>query len=114
MRFSAVRLLVLVGVILVLPVMVYGQEATVSGTVMDVTGGVLPGVTVTAVHEASGNAFEAVTDEQGGYRLPARAGVYRLIAALAGFGTANSAGVGDGHRRSAAHRRRAVGAGRQY
>ena len=93
MRFSAGKLLALVGAILVLPVIVYGQEATVSGTVMDVTGGVLPGVTVTAVHEASGNAFEAVTDGQGGYRLPARAGVYRLTAALAGFGTATQSGI---------------------
>jgi hypothetical protein len=46
----------IVGVaILVLPVTGYAQEATMSGTVMDSTGGVLPGVTITAVHEASGN-----------------------------------------------------------
>ncbi len=45
-----------VGVFLLLPVTGYAQEATVSGTVKDTTGGVLPGVVVRAVHEASGNS----------------------------------------------------------
>ena len=34
------------------------QDATLTGVVTDSTGGVLPGVTVVAVHEASGNTFE--------------------------------------------------------
>ncbi|MBI4486238.1 MAG: TonB-dependent receptor, partial [Acidobacteria bacterium] len=54
----------------------------------DTTGGALPGVTVRAVHEASGNSFEAVTDERGDYRIPARVGAYRLTAELAGFAPA--------------------------
>ena len=37
------------------------QEATLTGTISDSTGAVLPGVTVTAVHEASGISFESVT-----------------------------------------------------
>ena len=60
---------------------------------MDVTGAVLPGVTLTIVHEASGNTFNTVTDEQGGYRLPARAGIYRVTAELAGFGTVTQGGL---------------------
>ena len=52
-----------VGAVLILPVSGFAQEATLSGTVTDTTGGVLPGVTLTAVHEASGNTFEGVTDE---------------------------------------------------
>src|SRR5215510_5200009 len=63
------------------------QEATVTGTVVDATGAVVPGVTITAVHEASGNTFTAVTDERGQYRLPIRTGVYRLTAELSGFAT---------------------------
>jgi hypothetical protein len=63
----------------------YAQEAVLMGTVTDTTGGVLPGVTVTAVHEASGNTFEGVTDELGTYRLPVRTGVFRITAALSGF-----------------------------
>ena len=75
-----------VGAMLVLPVMAYAQEATLSGTLTDTTGGALPGVTVRAVHEASGNSFEAVTDERGDYRLGVRVGSYRLTAELSGFG----------------------------
>src|SRR5687768_9298376 len=74
-----------VGALVALPVLAYAQEATLSGTVTDSTGGALPGVTVRAVHEASGNSFEAVTDERGDYRIPARVGAYRVTADLAGF-----------------------------
>ena len=44
---------VLVCVVLLLPVRGYGQEAAFSGTITDSTGGVLPGVTITAVNAAS-------------------------------------------------------------
>jgi len=40
----------IVGAILALPVAGYAQEAVITGTVTDTTEGVLPGVTVTAVH----------------------------------------------------------------
>ena len=49
----------MLGAILVLPVMASAQEAVLSGTVTDSTGAVLPGVTVRAVQQASGNSFEA-------------------------------------------------------
>jgi hypothetical protein len=65
----------------------YAQEATFFGAVTDSTGGVLPGVTITAVHEASGNTFSSVTDGQGGFRLPVRVGAYRVSAELSGFTT---------------------------
>src|SRR2546422_5625410 len=87
MTSTIVRRLLLVGAIVTVPVTGYAQEASVSGTVADSTGGVLPGVTVTALHGASGNTFEAVTDERGSYRIAARAGVYRVTAALPGFST---------------------------
>src|SRR5919197_5650481 len=61
------------------------QDATVNGTVTDTTGGVLPGVTVTALHTATGNTFFAVTDDRGNYRLPLRVGMYRLTLELQGF-----------------------------
>jgi hypothetical protein len=72
--------------ILATPAVGYAQEATVTGTVTDSTGGVLPGVTIKAVNEASGNIFEAVTDARGTYRLSARIGNYKVTATLAGFG----------------------------
>ena len=73
---------------LALPVLAHAQEATLSGTVADSTGGALPGVTVIAVHTASGNSFEAVTDERGDFRIPARIGAYTLTADLPGFTSA--------------------------
>ena len=84
---------VAVGALLALPVSAHAQEAVLLGTVTDTTGGALPGVTVVAVHEASGNTFETVTDERGAYRIPARVGGYTLTATLVGFGTAERSGV---------------------
>ena len=57
---------------------VFAQEATLSGTISDQTNSVLPGVTITAVHDASGNTFVATSDDRGFYRLPLRTGLYRL------------------------------------
>jgi hypothetical protein len=61
--------LFVVGLLAGVPLTVYAQEAAVSGTITDSTGGVLPGVTVTAVHEASGNSFVGVTDDKGMFRF---------------------------------------------
>lgn len=85
MKSAVVRILIMVGAIVALPVIGHAQEATVSGTVTDTTGGTLPGVTVRAVHEATGNIFETVTDERGAYRMAVRIGIYRLTAELTGF-----------------------------
>jgi Carboxypeptidase regulatory-like domain/TonB dependent receptor-like, beta-barrel len=93
MRWRVVISLLVIGEILALPVAGYAQEAVVSGTVTDSTGAVLPGVTVTALHEASGNTFEGVTDERGAFRLPVRVGVYRLTLQLTGFTTVTRSGL---------------------
>src|SRR6187200_1001567 len=79
------RLFVVALLLAAIPAIAFAQEAVLSGTVTDLTGAVLPGVTITAVHQASGNKFMAVTDERGVYRVAARAGVYRLTAELQGF-----------------------------
>jgi hypothetical protein len=72
-----------------MPSVAVAQESTVSGIVTDSTGGVLPGVTVTALNDASGNTFVAVTDERGVFRLSVRTGNYRVSIQLAGFTTAD-------------------------
>ena len=72
MKFG--RLVWLTVALLALPLVAHAQDATLSGTVKDNTGGVLPGVTVTATNEASGLTFVSVTDERGLYRIPVRAG----------------------------------------
>ena len=86
MALRIVRRLLLSGILL-LPAAAYAQEATFTGTVTDSTGGVLPGVVVTAVLEATGNIFAAVTDDHGVYRIPARVGAYKIAAELQGFAT---------------------------
>ena len=63
---------------LVLPGVGLAQEATIGGTVTDSTSGVLPGVAVRAVHEATGTQFETFTDDRGVFRIPVRIGVYRI------------------------------------
>jgi hypothetical protein len=92
MRSSLVVGLILASTLLLLPVMTYAQEeAVVSGRITDSSGGVLPGVTVRAVHEATGNAFQTVTDGLGAYRISVRVGGIRVIAELQGFAAATRA-----------------------
>ena len=88
-----VRRLLLIFSFLLVPVVGSAQEAALTGTVTDATGGVLPGVSVTAVHEASGNTFVGVTDGGGIFRIPARIGTYRITAELSGFNTVSRSGV---------------------
>jgi len=85
MTSSNPRRLLLVFAMLLLPTFTFAQEATVTGTVVDQTGGVLPGVTVTVVNAATGNNFLGVTDERGSYRVPVRVGRYRITLELPGF-----------------------------
>ena len=87
------RALFVVGVILALPGIAHAQEAVVSGVVTDTTGGVLPGVTVTARHLATGNTFVAVTDVNGAFRLGVRTGGYEVMAELQGFATLTRSGL---------------------
>jgi hypothetical protein len=79
--------------VITLPLAARAQEATLSGTVNDSQGGVLPGVTITVTNEDSGNTFISVTDGAGAFRMPVRIGSYRLTAELAGFGTLTRAGL---------------------
>ena len=54
MRTDSRKWLPFVLVLFALSKVAYGQEASVTGTITDATGAVLPGVTIVAVHEASG------------------------------------------------------------
>jgi len=66
----------------------------VAGVVMDASGGVLPGATVTAAHAASGTVVTRVTDAEGRFFLPAlRVGAWDLMIALAGFAPQTRKGV---------------------
>lgn len=88
MRSSfAARCLLTLALALVCPHALFAQDAFVTGVISDTTGGALPGVTVTVVHDATGNTFVVVTDVRGSFRVPARVGPHRISAELPGFTT---------------------------
>ena len=91
MRRTFVVIVLGFAVLLAWPAVTHAQDAIVNGTVSDQTGGVLPGVTVTAANDATGNTFVGVTDDRGAYRLAVRVGRYKLSLELAGFGTVSQA-----------------------
>lgn len=62
------------------------STASIGGTVRDASGGVLPGVTVTATRTDTGATRTVVSDETGGYTIPnLPVGPYRLEFGLQGF-----------------------------
>src|SRR5688572_15081570 len=66
------------------------QSATgsIEGVIVDQTGALMPGVTVTALHVATGAERSALTDDTGTFRLVLLpVGVYDVTAELAGFTT---------------------------
>ena len=63
-----------------------GATASIAGTVVDASGGVVPGVTVTVKNDATSASYEAVTSESGTFVVPALpAGTYSVTVALEGF-----------------------------
>ena len=68
--------------------------ATVSGTVRDQSGAVLPGVTITVTQQETGATRTTVSNETGSYVLPnLPLGPYRLEAVLQGFATWAQSGI---------------------
>jgi hypothetical protein len=63
-----------------------GINATLSGTVSDPTGALIPGVEVTAKNTETGVTSTTITNESGTYRFPSlQPGSYQATAALSGF-----------------------------
>ena len=83
--------------LLLLPVSGEAQTVAVaqlSGTVLDESGGALPGVEVTVTHTDTGMTRFVITNESGGYvftNLPV--GPYKLTAKLSGFSTFEQTGI---------------------
>ena len=60
--------------------------AQLSGTVVDPSGGALPGVEVTVTHTGTGASRFQITNERGNYTFPnLPIGPYKLTAQLPGF-----------------------------
>src|SRR5262245_50949321 len=63
-----------------------GSTAQITGVVKDASGGVLPGVEITATQTATGLKRSTITQASGAYTLPnLPIGPYRLDANLPGF-----------------------------
>jgi hypothetical protein len=70
------------------------QLGAIQGTIADQTGGVLPGVTVTATNLDTGIARTTTSNEVGVYRIQSLdPGRYRIVADLQGFRTAEQKDV---------------------
>ena len=81
-------LVLFVTALVLLPAIASAQTAEMRGQVTDSSGGVLPGVTVTIRQEATGVERTVVTDDQGGFRVPAlQPGPYVVESTLVGFGS---------------------------
>src|SRR5690242_4676997 len=66
-----------------------GTTSSLSGTVTDVDGGVIPGATVTVKNSTNGVATTVVTNGSGVFNVPALdAGAYTVTVSLSGFKTA--------------------------
>src|SRR5688572_25743977 len=89
-RFRAPAALVLLLLSLSVPAFAQGIYATVSGTVADSSGALIPGVTIKATAIDTGVVSSTVTNEAGAYNfadlLP---GKYTISASLPGFQTKN-------------------------
>jgi len=69
-------------------------NGTIEGTVVDSSGAVLPGVTVTVTNTDTGAVRSVVTNESGSYRAPLLPlGTYTVVAELDGFKKFEQAGV---------------------
>src|SRR5687767_6096402 len=77
-----------------LPILAQTTTATMSGTIKDESGALLPGVTVVATNLGTGGTRTAVTDDEGRYTMPELPpGSYEMQAELAGFRTAVHTGI---------------------
>src|SRR4051812_2084544 len=88
------RMLVGLVLILIVPVAAYAQ-ASISGTVKDASGAVLPGVTIEAASDVLiEKVRSATTDSNGRFQLvDLRPGAYAVTFQLTGFGTVKRDGV---------------------
>ena len=94
-RLSLRAVLVVLGLfILAVPLAAQDFRGTISGSVTDSTGGVLPGVTVTVTNGDTNVASTVVTDSKGSYRVPYLiSGTYSVEARLEGLKTAIRKGI---------------------
>ncbi len=86
----AMLLVTMVAALSPLPALAQGSStSSISGTVTDSTGGVVPGADVSAKNNATGVVLEAVSGSNGSFTIPAVvSGTYTITVKLMGFKTA--------------------------
>ena len=68
--------------------------SSIIGTVSDASGAVIPGATVVVKSNSTGTEFNATTNEQGGFTIPAvDPGTYTVTFTLPGFSTIKREGI---------------------
>jgi outer membrane receptor protein involved in Fe transport len=96
-RWDLVRLSLMIAVVVAcFAASTAAQSATgsIEGVVSDQSGAVLPGVTVTVTQSQTGLSRNAVTDDQGIFRVPLLpVGAYEVSAELSGFTPRKESGV---------------------
>ncbi len=94
-RFLVLLALVCVGPGLARPALAQVTTAAISGVVSDSQGAVVPGVTITAVHEPSETVYSAVTQGDGRFLIQGMrvGGPYRVTAELSGFRTETQSNI---------------------
>lgn len=70
------------------PMLAQSGRGTITGTVADESGGLIPGVEVTATNNDTGVETKTITTDTGLYRIPyIQPGKYRVTASMSGFKT---------------------------
>jgi hypothetical protein len=86
MRMRSYAVLVLVCLLTAASAAAQEFRATVKGQVVDSSGAVLPGATVTALNQETGELATAVTNRDGSYNIPfLRPGLYTLTVEMPSF-----------------------------
>src|SRR4051812_5342882 len=86
MRISFVRAVVALCFFVAGDGFAQGVNASLSGTVADVSGALIPGVEITATQTATGVVSTAISNESGTYRFASlQPGPYAVKATLSGF-----------------------------
>jgi len=77
---------ILASLLFSIPLFSQSTNATVSGTVNDPSGAIVPGVTITATNNATGVSSTAISNEAGVYNITGLLpGVYKVSSSLTGF-----------------------------
>ena len=86
--------LTVLSVLSAVPASAQVAQAELRGTVVDPSGGALPGTTITATHVDTGTSRTTVTTETGAYVMPALpTGLYNIRAEITGFSTVLKEGI---------------------